>query len=99
MKILNCWEYKKCGREAGGLLADELGICPCSVDEKSDGINRGENAGRICWAITGTMCEGKIQGSFAEKFKGCGLCDFYIKVKEEEGVNFIPTIVAPKQKE
>ncbi len=89
----NCWEVKKCGRESGGLLVNELGVCPSSTNKKLDGIHKGKNAGRACWVIAGTMCEGKIQGTFSEKFKGCGLCDFYNMVKEEEGDNFVPNIV------
>jgi len=27
-ECLNCWEFKKCGREPGGEKASELGICP-----------------------------------------------------------------------
>lgn len=29
---LNCWEFKKCGREPGGLKARERGACPATVN-------------------------------------------------------------------
>ena len=88
----NCWEFKKCGRERGGDKAAELGICPVSVNTMLEGVHNGICAGRACWAVAGTMCGGEIQGSFAQKYKDCGLCDFYNTVRKEEGDNFILTI-------
>jgi hypothetical protein len=88
MKKNNCWEFMKCGREHGGVLAAELGICPASVEEGLDGIHGGRKAGRSCWAVAGTFCKGEIQGSFARKYRNCGKCNFYIKVRMEEGMNF-----------
>lgn len=82
---LNCWEFKQCGRQPGGSKAQELGICPAAVEASFDGINFGKNAGRICWAVAGTCCGGKVQGTFAEKRKSCTTCDFYQVVQEQEG--------------
>ena len=82
----NCWEFCKCGREPGGIEASGSSTCPASTDTISDGINGGTNAGRICWAISGTFCEKKIQGHFAKRQLSCRSCSFYKKVKEEEGV-------------
>ncbi|MBI4710565.1 MAG: hypothetical protein HY759_05645 [Nitrospirae bacterium] len=84
-KKQNCWEFKKCGREPGGEKVKELGICPASTDATSEGLNEGKNGGRICWALAGTFCGGKVQGSFAQKQVSCMSCDFYKKVKDEEG--------------
>ncbi|MGD0283853.1 MAG: two-CW domain-containing protein, partial [Dissulfurispiraceae bacterium] len=25
---MNCWEFKKCGREMGGVNIEQLGVCP-----------------------------------------------------------------------
>jgi hypothetical protein len=36
--------------------------------------------------VAGTFCGGKVQGSFAEKEITCMACDFYKRVKEEEGL-------------
>jgi len=36
MKNNNCWEYKKCGREPGGIKVHELGVCPATVEEGLD---------------------------------------------------------------
>lgn len=66
-KKLNCWEYIQCGREPQGTKTGESGICPAAEDSSFDGINSGKQAGRICWAVAGTLCKGKRQGSFAEK--------------------------------
>lgn len=86
----NCWEVNKCGRELGGFDADRLGVCPASTDSSSDGLNKGLNGGRICWAIAGTFCNDRVQGTFAEKESTCMSCDFYKRVKEEEGtVGFV----------
>lgn len=83
-KKINCWDYMKCGREPGGEKASKLGVCPAATDVSFDGINRGKNAGRFCWAVAGTFCGGTAQGSFAEKRQSCLSCDFFNKVRHEE---------------
>jgi hypothetical protein len=88
MKKLNCWEFKKCGREPGGAKVNELGICPASTDTRLDGTHGGKNAGRACWVVAGSYCGGKIQGTFAQKYGNCSKCDFFQKVKEEEGAKY-----------
>ena len=80
----NCWEIMKCGREPGGKNEKELGVCPAAIEVKANGIHSGKNGGRSCWAIAGTMCEGKVEGSFAQKFDTCMNCKFYKQVTEEE---------------
>jgi len=81
----NCWEVKKCGRQPGGSRVADLGICPASVDTRANGVNHGHNGGRLCWALTGTLCGGKVQGTFAEKLMNCMACEFYRQVRTEEG--------------
>jgi len=81
----NCWESKKCGREPGGARVSELGVCPAAAETSVNAVNGGKNGGRCCWVIAGTLCGGKVQGSFAMKLANCVLCDFYKKVNEEEG--------------
>ena len=63
---MNCWEYKKCGREKGGSNSEELGVCPAYP-----------NHGKSCATVAGTMCNGKIQGTFAKKVADCMECDFF----------------------
>ena len=84
---LNCWQVKNCGRQPGGPKAGELGVCPAAITGSS-GINGGNNGGRICWALAGTLCGGKVQGTFAQKAANCMQCPFYLTVKQEEGSAF-----------
>ena len=88
MKV-NCWEFYGCGRESGGVNAMECGICPASIEKRLDGIHGGKNAGRSCWAVGGTFCEGCVKEDFNEKFHSCRECDFYKTVAHEEGSNFL----------
>ena len=64
---IKCWEYKKCGRDK-----DATAKCPANP-----------NFGRICWAVAGTFCEGKVQGTFAQKYEDCRKCDFYQMLKKQ----------------
>ncbi len=81
---VNCWEYKKCGRQPGGRKAAKDGVCPAAVQNALNTFNNGINAGRSCWLVAGTFCDHKIMGTFAEKIGTCKNCDFYKKVQEEE---------------
>jgi hypothetical protein len=63
---MNCWEFKKCGREPGGTTVDELGVCPAYPDH-----------GRHCAKVAGTLCGGQVQGVYASKLVNCMDCDFY----------------------
>jgi hypothetical protein len=84
MKKLNCWEYMKCERQHGGSKAGELGICPVTSNKELDGAHGGIAAGRACWAVVGSFCRGRVQGTYAEKLKDCTKCDFMVLVKREE---------------
>jgi two-component system, NtrC family, sensor kinase len=63
----NCWEFKKCGRDGDATMK-----CPAYP-----------HFGRICWAVAGTFCESKVQGTFAQKYEDCRKCDFYRSVRRE----------------
>lgn len=89
-RMLNCWEVMNCGRAPGGAVAAEKGVCPVAVHGRHSGANRGLHAGRYCWKVVGTFCEGKPQESFAEKMRDCGMCEFFRKVKAEEADRFEP---------
>jgi hypothetical protein len=86
---LNCWEFKKCGRQPGGEKAHELGVCPAYTQDKLHGVHGGRNSGRACWVVAGTYCKGEVQGTFVLKCADCMKCDFYKLVQEEEKKNFI----------
>ncbi|MCK4911448.1 MAG: hypothetical protein KAR83_07385 [Thermodesulfovibrionales bacterium] len=64
---MNCWEFKKCGREKGGAKAEASGLCPAIPYH-----------GKHCARVSGTLCGGEIQGTFAVKFANCMQCDFYM---------------------
>lgn len=82
---LNCWEIKNCGREPGGRNAGYPGVCPAAADISSDGINGGRNAGRICWDVPHTLCEGKVLNDFFQKSISCVSCNVFNRVRAEEG--------------
>jgi len=63
---MNCWEFKKCGREKGGHNSKTLGVCPAYPDH-------GDN----CARVAGTLCGGKVQGTFAMKIHDCLQCKFF----------------------
>lgn len=67
MGLKNCWEIKNCGRQIGGPKAGELGVCVAAQD----------GFGHSCWAIAGTLCGGKIQGTAAQKELNCMVCPVY----------------------
>jgi hypothetical protein len=79
--VENCWEFKKCGREPGGAMAGELGVCPVTIATFANGLNRGTNGGRICWAIN---------GSFDKHAGRCIRCDFFNLLEQEEAEDRIP---------
>lgn len=65
---VQCWEYMRCGRDKDATIK-----CPAYP-----------NFGRICWVVAGTFCEGKVQGTFAQKFEDCRKCEFYQKRVNKE---------------
>ena len=86
---LNCWEVKQCGRQPGGEHVESLGLCQAALEKRLHGVHGGEKGGRACWVIAGTLCQGKVQGVFAKKYRTCKECDFYRMVHVEEGPNFM----------
>jgi len=84
---LNCWEYKQCGRGPIQISGARRSPCPAATDSSCNKINGGNNAGRICWIIAGTFCDGEAQGTFAQKRRSCITCDFFKLVEAEEGID------------
>ena len=80
----NCWEFRQCGRESGGLKAAEFGVCPAAMDSAIDGLWDGKHRGRICWAVMGTLCAGTPTATFAQKRRLCRMCEFFQQVKQEQ---------------
>lgn len=80
-KIVNknmCWEVINCGREIGGKLGEKGDVCPAANPLE----------GRACWVVSGTLCNGKVQGSFAQKIIDCRKCHFFKTILEEHRTNY-----------
>jgi len=88
MKI-NCWDFNQCGREHGGKNIEKLGKCHSIKYKSFNGINGGLFGGRYCWHIAGTFQDGEPTCIQLGKIESCDICEFYLKVKEEEGDNFV----------
>jgi hypothetical protein len=85
VEIKNCWEFRNCGREPGGLNVAELGICPAATNKCYHGVNRGKAGGRFCWHINGTLCKETSDNKQAP----CADCGFFQEVEQQEGRFFI----------
>ena len=81
-KKINCWEFKKCGREPGGKNALAKGVCPAATESRADGIHEGINGGRCCWVISDSYCKINEDGQVIGHFVDCRTCDFYAIVKK-----------------
>ena len=82
----NCWEIMNCS----GLIEvnrGEQALCPAITTVSLDGVHQGFNAGRTCWAVPDTFCNGHVQGAVEEKLEYCEQCRFFKIVKNEEGDN------------
>ena len=83
-KKINCWEYRNCGVEPGGIFAEIYGECPVPRMMKYDGVNGGRGAGRVCWKV---MNNAALKEPFICRNSriSCFQCEFFIRVKNEEG--------------
>ena len=86
--VQNCWEFKDCGRGPGGRRVAELGVCPAATFEAADGYLGGTNGGTACCFVSGTCCDGSIQGTYRDKSKACWDCAFYRQLRSEHGAAF-----------
>ncbi len=82
---INCWEFRKCGRQPGGTEAEKLGVCPAAISKEHNGKNGGLNAGRYCWKIKDTLCDISTKNNKTEKILKCITCGFYKLVQDEQG--------------
>lgn len=89
MKKLNCWEFKGCGREPGGVNVSELGVCQAAIDQTFHKLHDGTNCGRACWVIAGTMAGGILKGCPSINVKDCTECPFFKHVQREEKDAFV----------
>jgi len=88
-KLLNCWDFMKCGFGPDGSRIETEGLCAAARESRLDGVHGGKYGGRACWVVMHTLdCGGGIQENFSAKYPVCMNCRFYWKVREEEGKNF-----------
>ncbi len=85
----NCWEFNHCGREFGGSEIHQYGVCQSVTFTAFNGTNNGFNAGRYCWAVSGSIKDSPKTCIHHPPFEDCEQCEFYLSVKEEENINFI----------
>ena len=45
--------------------------------DKSNDCPAYPKGGRVCYLVAGTMCGGKVQGTYALKIHNCRDCDYY----------------------
>jgi hypothetical protein len=86
--VQNCWEFHNCEKDKS---QNGHELCPCSLSVEFDGFNRGTNGGRYCWRVNSTLCDpfvGRPVPNWADKMKDCIICEFFNKVRSEEGEDF-----------
>ena len=79
----DCWDEMGCGH---GPDAEDGDICAAAKAAAIDGVNRGHNGGRACWAVRGTCGTAE---SVNDKLPGCVSCRFFRLVQDEEGRGFV----------
>ena len=85
---MNCWEFKKCGREPGGENTQKLGVCRAAIESKFNNINNGKNSGRYCWKVKVSEDNHNSSNKTLSAIMTCIECDFFMKVKSEEQDKF-----------
>lgn len=81
-RFLNCWEFKKCGREPKGKNTEQYGVCSVAMEITCDGLNGGKNGGRSCWLWRETACAKIMKKSSVQCIRECRECNFYYSVKQ-----------------
>ena len=85
----NCWQIRACG--LGPRTAAEprsRRVCPAALPGVFEGVNQGQNRGRFCWAIEGTLCDEQVQHRAGERLKLCLQCEVMQEVCGDEGRDF-----------
>jgi len=82
---LNCWEYRNCGMEPGGIFAKIYGACPVPAMMKLDGVNGGRGAGRACWIAINDASAPRPSVCRSSRLS-CHSCEFFKRVHCEEAV-------------
>jgi hypothetical protein len=89
---INCWQFKNCGREPGGVMANIHGICPVTTAMRFDGLNGGQKGGRVCWKVKAhSLANARQMCCFGIN---CHTCDFHRRVTFEEADQATPALGA-----
>ena len=86
MSKLNCWEVMKCGKGLSENDNSKYNSCPITTATSANGLNGGVNAGRICWIMAESCCNGEVKCSKLHRKDSCFSCEFRYKVTAEEGL-------------
>ena len=85
-KKLNCWEFMKCGKGPDTAGSNGHDICSVASAVIADGLNGGDNGGRICWVIAENYFKGSIHCSEKRIIHSCYACEFRYLVTMDEGL-------------
>lgn len=80
-ELINCWEFKQCGRELNGKNVLFNGLCPAAIDPRLNGVHLGRNAGRCCWVVRSLSDKHDCIGNCSCDDE-CNECNFYKLVTE-----------------
>ncbi len=90
---INCWEFRNCGMEPGGIFARLHGECKVPKSMKYDGVNGGRAAGRTCWLVMNDSNH-RCSKYCLHSRQSCTNCEFYIRVMAEEELSPAPSNTA-----
>jgi hypothetical protein len=65
-------------------------IKKCSLEQKAHCPAWEFKAGKLCWFINGTICEGTVQKSWKEKMEICRSCEVFLACFNVKGSSFLP---------
>ena len=65
-------------------------IKKCSPEQKAHCPAWEFKAGKLCWFINGTICEGTVQKSWKEKMEICRSCEVFLAYFNVKGSSFSP---------
>ena len=84
----NCWDETQCGREPGGAMTVNSEPCPVPLFVLADGFLGGNNGGRACTFVLGTLNEEERRRACAQSVDVCKRCSYYKKLKKKHKKSF-----------
>ena len=87
---------------------DNSSLTPCWEAKKCDNTacrSYRDSVNLRCWEVAGTLCGGKVQGSFAQKLGNCSLCEVYQRARSNpvndlgETFNNMITVLSDRHEE